>query len=237
DWDRVRNLHIDDLQREADEPSIIAAKVGMRAYFGDAHPYGRPVSGTEATVGKLTLDDIKACHAARFVPANARLLVAGDLKLQRPAGIHVAGFGGKGREARLRSLMPEDEPVRTIYLPVLRSMLPAMHELFDFPDPSQIKGQREVTTIASQSLFFMNNPLVEETARSAATRLLADEPKGDSARVRLAFLRVLAREPRPEETADALAFLQSLNPDGDTRYRWTAFVQSLLASAEFRYLH
>jgi Protein of unknown function (DUF1549)/Protein of unknown function (DUF1553) len=165
------------------------------------------------------------------------LLVAGDLKLERPSGIHVAGFGGKGREARLRSLMPEDEPVRTIYLPVLRSMLPAMHELFDFPDPSQIKGQREVTTIASQSLFFMNNPLVEGAARSAATRLLADEPKGDSARVRLAFLRVLAREPRPDETADALAFLQSLNPDGDTRYRWTAFVQSLLASAEFRYLH
>lgn len=79
DWDRVRNLHIDDLKREADEPPTIAAKVGMRAYYGDAHPYGRPVSGTEATVGKLTLDDIKACHAARFVPGNARLLVAGDL--------------------------------------------------------------------------------------------------------------------------------------------------------------
>ena len=79
DWDRVRNLHIDDLQREADEPPTIAAKVGMRAYYGDAHPYGRPVSGTEVSVGKLTLDDIKACHVARFVPANARLLVAGDL--------------------------------------------------------------------------------------------------------------------------------------------------------------
>lgn len=79
DWDRVRHLHIDDLQREADEPPTIAAKVGMRAYYGDAHPYGRPVSGNVSTVEKLTLDDIKACHAARFVPGNARLLVAGDL--------------------------------------------------------------------------------------------------------------------------------------------------------------
>lgn len=82
DWDRVRNLHIDDLRREADEPPVIATKVGMRAYYGDNHPYGRPVSGTETTVGKLTLDDIKACHAARFVPGNAKLLVAGDVTVE-----------------------------------------------------------------------------------------------------------------------------------------------------------
>jgi len=79
DWDRIRNLHIDDLTREEDEPTIVAARVGMRAYFGDAHPYGRPIGGTIGTVEKLTLDDIKACHTARFTPANARLLVAGDL--------------------------------------------------------------------------------------------------------------------------------------------------------------
>ena len=70
------------------------------------------------------------------------LFVGGDLKFERPEGIQVAGFGGKGKEARLRSLLREDAPVRTIYLPALRSMLPSMHELFDFPDPSQIKGLR-----------------------------------------------------------------------------------------------
>jgi len=79
DWDRVRNLHLDDLKREEDQPPLVAARVGMRAYYGDAHPYGRPVGGTPDTVEKLTLDDIKACHAARFVPANARLLIAGDV--------------------------------------------------------------------------------------------------------------------------------------------------------------
>ena len=163
------------------------------------------------------------------------LFVGGDLKFERPEGIQVAGFGGKGKEARLRSLLREDAPVRTIYLPALRSMLPSMHELFDFPDPSQIKGLREVTTIASQSLFFMNNPLVEESAQRAAARLLA-EKCDDAKRVRLAWLRVLAREPTREEIADTLAFLKSLNADGDARYRWSTFVQALLASAEFRYL-
>jgi hypothetical protein len=178
-----------------------------------------------ADVRRLELEPIR----------DTLLLVGGELKFERPEGIQVAGFGGKGKEARLRSLMSEDAPVRTIYLPTLRSMLPSMHELFDFPDPSQIKGLREVTTIASQSLFFMNNSLVEECAQNAAERLLA-EKCDDEKRVRLAYLRVLAREPAREEIADTLAFLKSLNRDGSTRYRWSTFVQALLASAEFRYL-
>jgi hypothetical protein len=178
-----------------------------------------------ADVRRLELEPIR----------DTLLLVGGELKFERPAGIQVAGFGGKGKEARLRSLIPEDTPVRTIYLPTLRSQLPSMHELFDFPDPSQIKGLREVTTIASQSLFFMNNGLVEDAARDAATRLLA-EKGDDEKRVRLAYLRVLAREPERGEVADSLAFMKSLSRDGDTRYQWTTFVQALLASAEFRYL-
>ncbi len=178
-----------------------------------------------AEVRRLELEPIR----------DTLLLVGGELKSERPNGIQVAGFGGKGKEARLRSLMPEDTPVRTIYLPTLRSMLPSMHELFDFPDPSQIKGLREVTTIASQSLFFMNNGMVEDAASGAAGRLLA-EKTDDEKRVRLAYLRVLAREPSHGEIADSLAFMKSLNRDGDTRYRWNTFVQALIASAEFRYL-
>ena len=179
-----------------------------------------------AEVRRLELEPIR----------DTMLLVGGNLKFERPAGIQVAGFGGKGKEARLRSLMSETAPFRTIYLPTLRSMLPSMHELFDFPDPSQIKGLREVTTISSQSLFFMNGALVEDAAQGAAERLLAEKVADDAARVRLAFLRVLAREPSREEVTDTLAFLQSLNRDGNARYRWTTFVQALLASAEFRYL-
>ena len=179
-----------------------------------------------AEVRRLELEPIR----------DTLLLVGGTLKFERPEGIHVAGFGGKGREARLRSLLAETAPVRTIYLPALRSMLPAMHELFDFPDPSQIKGLREVTTISSQALFFMNGALAEDAARGAADSLLAEKAADESARVRLAFLRVLAREPDRGELADTLAFLKSLSGEGGTRYRWTTFVQALLASAEFRYL-
>ena len=161
------------------------------------------------------------------------LLAAGQLKFERPEGIQVAGFGGKGREARARSLMREDAPYRTIYVPVLRSLLPSMHELFDFPDPSQIKGQREVTTVSSQALYFMNNRFVEDLARDTADALLA-EKSDDTHRIEHAYLRVLARKPAADEIADARDYLagQDLRPAD----RWTTFVQALFASAEFRYV-
>ena len=158
------------------------------------------------------------------------LLVAGRLQTQRPEGIQVAGFGGKGKEARTRSLLPVDAPVRTVYLPVLRSLLPPLYELFDFPDPSQIKGQRDVTTLASQSLYFMNNDFVALMARHTADSLLAQKCD-DSQRIQLAYLRVLARKPTTEEVDEAKAYLQRPSPQ-----QWSAFIHALFASAEFRYI-
>jgi hypothetical protein len=161
------------------------------------------------------------------------LLAAGQLKFERPIGIQVAGFGGKGRQARARSLMRDDAPYRTIYVPVLRSLLPSMHELFDFPDPSQIKGQREITTVSSQALYFMNNEFVETLARVIADAILA-EKSDDTKRIERAYLHILARKPGPDEIADAHDYLsgQDLRPAD----RWTTFVQALFASAEFRYV-
>ena len=139
-----------------------------------------------------------------------------------------------GRGSWARSLLPETKPFRTIYLPVLRSLLPPMHELFDFADPSPIKGQREVTTVASQALFLMNNEMVEESARGFAERLLASPAKDDAARVELAWLHAFGRKPSPDERSEALRFVSDLR--GDAEYRWSVFVQALFASAEFRYL-
>ena len=79
---------------------------------------------------------------------DAMLAVAGRLTFQRPAGIQVAGRGGKGRWGVTRSLLSIHSPYRTVYLPVLRSLLPEMYHTFDFPNPTQVKGQREVTTVA-----------------------------------------------------------------------------------------
>ncbi|WP_009965777.1 DUF1549 and DUF1553 domain-containing protein [Verrucomicrobium spinosum] len=169
---------------------------------------------------------------------DSLFFVAGTPVERRPTGVQVAGFGGKGREARLRSLVDEDEPYRSVYLPVLRSLLSPMQETFDFPDPSQIKGQREVTTVSPQALFLMNGELTVKLAQEAADRLVKDETlRDDTARVQAGWRRVLGRKPDAQEVQAAMALMKDLSGSGLAgREVWAAFLQGLLCSAEFRYL-
>ena len=170
---------------------------------------------------------------------DSLLLASGRLTFDRPDGIQVAGIGGKARGSSTYSLLSVNAPYRTVYLPVLRSLLPEEYSTFDFPDPHQITGQREVTTVAPQALFFMNSDFVTECARGAATQLLKDET-ADSPRVRLAYLRLLGREPNPEDVSDSLTLLRDLHPPASLRspeqYRWTTLIQALMSSAEFRHV-
>jgi uncharacterized protein DUF1549/uncharacterized protein DUF1553 len=147
------------------------------------------------------------------------LQLAGKLRLDRPEGIQVAGTGGKGRHGLTRGLLGIDEPYRTIYLPVVRDNVPELFSTFDFPGPTQIKGQRDVTTVAPQALFFMNNEFVEEVAGEIATQAKND--------VKSAYRLVLNREPSNEELSDAEALKSELGLE--------ALVQALLGTAEFRY--
>jgi hypothetical protein len=169
---------------------------------------------------------------------DSLLDVAGRLEIDRPEGINVAGTGGKGRWGVTRSLLGVESPYRTVYLPVLRSQLPDLYTTFDFPDPSQIQGQREVTTVAPQALFLLNGDLTVDCARDAARIVLDGEATTDAARGQAAYLRILGRPATDDEERDAVAFLAALDPEGSQRdpvlYRWTALVQALLATAEFR---
>ena len=61
---------------------------------------------------------------------------------------------------------------RLVYLPIVRSNVPGYLRTFDFPEPSEVKGNRDVTTVATQALFMMNSPLVADQSRRVAQRLL-----------------------------------------------------------------
>ncbi len=82
DWERVKRLHLEGLKQEDDEPAVVAGRVGLRALFGEANPYGWPASGTVETVEKLNLDDIKKSHAALFKADTATIFIAGDITAQ-----------------------------------------------------------------------------------------------------------------------------------------------------------
>ena len=169
---------------------------------------------------------------------DSLLAAAGRLSLERPQIVPVSGIGGKAGQSAAKSIFGLESSYRTVYLPVVRGNVPEVYGTFDFPDPAQIKGDREVTTVAPQALFLLNDELVVDCASAAAARLFEDASLNDAGRVRLAYRRLLSREAKPDEIAAALEFMSSLQPVGanDVRYRWTAFVQALLTSAEFRYV-
>jgi hypothetical protein len=123
--------------------------------------------------------------------------------------------GGKGNSGQVRSRLPFDAPYRSVYLPVLRDLLPEAYSTFDFPQPTQIKGQRDVTTVAPQALWFMNSDFATELATTAAQ---------DLSSVEAAYRAILSRPPSPEETTEAQAL------DHPT------LIQALFATAEFRYV-
>lgn len=171
---------------------------------------------------------------------DALLEVSGRLILDPPTGVQVAGIGGKSSQSQVRSLLPFSSGFRTVYLPVLRAKLPDEFTTFDFPDPCLLQGQRDVTTVAPQALFFLNSDFVVGCARDSAERMLSAAPADDAARVDWIYRRCFGRPADAAEGAEAIRLVHALEPGDSARdeelYRWSALVQALFASAEFRYL-
>jgi hypothetical protein len=177
---------------------------------------------------------------------DALLAIGGNLEVNRPVGSPVTQLGineiGRGKNA---PMLPPPAPVRSLYLPIVRNMVPEVLSVFDMADPSLIVGKRDVTNVATQSLFLLNNPLVLDQSDAMARRLLDEVADDEPARIDRAYLLALGRRPKDPERARAVAFLdgyrQSLDQGafrGDAQLAaWSTLCQTLIASAEFRYLY
>ncbi|MCS6627401.1 insulinase family protein [Roseibacterium beibuensis] len=81
DFQRVQAQQIAGIQQARRNPGAIARTVLNRELYGPDSPYGRPNSGTEATVASITPADAEAWHETWFRPDNATLVVVGDVSL------------------------------------------------------------------------------------------------------------------------------------------------------------
>src|SRR3954467_11133002 len=79
DLQRVHNDRRTGVVQRRDPPGAVVNVAADRILFGDGHPYGQPVDGLERTIDAITLDDVRAFHAAHYHPGNASLVVAGDV--------------------------------------------------------------------------------------------------------------------------------------------------------------
>ena len=144
---------------------------------------------------------------------DSLLMIAGQLDLNKPSTAPSMNFrrgtpvgGGRGGQTQDYSAILRN---RTVYLPVVRNFLPDLYETFDFPEPSESKGVREVTTVPSQALFLMNSRFVIDQARYAATHLLGEELATQQDRVTRAYRETLGRTPTSAEVDRALVFIHA----------------------------
>lgn len=77
--DRLRQERVTELLQAKDDPQSVAPAAFARLLYGATHRYGTDAMGTEKTLKAFTLADIRAFHTAAFQPANATLVVTGDI--------------------------------------------------------------------------------------------------------------------------------------------------------------
>jgi zinc protease len=79
DLTRVRELRLSRLRQLSSSAGAAADRTFYRAVFGQ-HPYGHGVLGTTPSLTAVTMNDIREFHAARYLPQDATLIVAGDVE-------------------------------------------------------------------------------------------------------------------------------------------------------------
>jgi hypothetical protein len=164
---------------------------------------------------------------------DSMLAVAGVLDTSRRPGSLVAELDGQSVSLiGFNTKLPPDldgSKRRSIYLPVIRDHLPDVLEQFDVANPNLVTGDRDVTNVPLQALYLMNGPFVQEQAAAMAKRV-----RSSPDRIQLAFQLCFNRAPDAKEVALAEKFFKAV-PADDVKLL-TAFCQSLLASAEFRFV-
>ncbi len=169
---------------------------------------------------------------------DAMLAADGSLDLTMGGTLQSGqGTDGENSAARL-SFSPEKSKRRTVYIPLRRSNLPMLLNLFDFGDATTTGEGRASTNVAPQALFMMNSQFVAERAEGLTKLLLAGAgaSSDDARRIERAYLLLLGRKPTQEETTEALGYVGAVAPAGPATERLQSFCHILLSSNEFLYV-
>ena len=77
--DRVKKLRLSAFVQARDNPASIVAAAFPRVVYGPSHRYGTAAGGTESSISSMIVADLKSFHSTFYQPANAHLLVVGDV--------------------------------------------------------------------------------------------------------------------------------------------------------------
>jgi predicted Zn-dependent peptidase len=94
---RLREERLASLLEAQDDPGELIQVAFPHVVFGSRHRYGSPVMGTETSLKAITTADLKSFHASAYRPANAALIVVGDVTAAGVAPLLERTFGATWR--------------------------------------------------------------------------------------------------------------------------------------------
>jgi zinc protease len=109
--ERQRQQILSGLKVSYDDPDYLAGVVFDRLVYG-FHPYGKPDSGTPASISAVTREDLVAFHKRWFGANNAILAIVGDVTADEAFAGAERAFGSWGR-VELPSNKVDDPPPPT----------------------------------------------------------------------------------------------------------------------------
>jgi zinc protease len=119
EFDRLRKTRVTTILQGRDNPSTLAALAFSKVLYGQDHRYGASAAGSETTLNAITAVDLKAFHARYFQPANAQIIVVGDVTAASILPRLEKQFGLWKNTTPVAKVAPEPAPPaapRTIYL-------------------------------------------------------------------------------------------------------------------------
>ncbi|MFB6264479.1 MAG: M16 family metallopeptidase, partial [Bradymonadaceae bacterium] len=110
--DRELEVIREEIKRTRDNPSRVAGlKLFETAY--EAHPYRRPIIGTDESISSLTRDDILDFYDRYYVPENMAVVLTGDLEEPRARELVDEYFGDMSSTGDFERPERIDEPEQT----------------------------------------------------------------------------------------------------------------------------
>lgn len=118
-----------------------------------------------------------------------------------------------------------------------RNQLSELFEVFDYPNPGLVSGNRNSSSVPTQALYMMNNDFVIKQAQLVSEIIEKKEADNVRGKITLAFLKCLGRSPNEKEMEASLDFLEKNIEKKSQKVNLDGLVHSLFACFDFRYLN
>jgi zinc protease len=203
-------------ERTDNDPSALLSEQVDAAMY-TAHPYGKPVIGWMSEVAKLTKYDAIGFYKSHYTPANAVLVVAGDVTPEQVKVLAEKYYGVLKNtftpEPRMRTAEPDPIASRRVTLVDARAASPVFQRSYLTPSYATANGREalaldllaDILGNGTQSRLYKNLVIDQKIAAHAAAWFSGDQldsgtfgvygapnPDADVAKVEAAIDAILA---------------------------------------------